>query len=131
MNFDLKKPCKNCPFADTLDRIVFRGRDRAAEIAEGAYRQGFPCHLSAELIDDYDGYGGGYHPTEGTQHCAGALAMFYQSEFQSPWPGIGNDEDEVDRIYQRMGANIDIAFKSEEAFIAANHDERIDGPKSS
>lgn len=121
----LKKPCKNCPFAKSEHRITFRCRERAEEIAEQAYRQGFPCHLSADYQEGEDegGYGeGGYVFGQGTQHCAGALGMF-ANEYRfdgTVWPAIDNDEDEAERIVKRMGDNLDLCFESEEEFLAAN-----------
>ena len=52
MKFDLKKSCLNCPFADTPDRITFACRERAEEIEDMAYRQGFVCHLHSEYIEE-------------------------------------------------------------------------------
>lgn len=128
MKTDLKKPCKNCPFSNTPTRIKFAGIERATEIAESAYRNGFPCHLSAVHLDEEDDPigEGGFVPGDGTQHCAGALGMFARSEFGSGWPGIGNDEDEVERILDRMGSNIELCFETEEEFIEANRDDRFD-----
>lgn len=40
----LKKPCLHCPFSKHPERIRFTCRERAEEIEEIAYRQGFPCH---------------------------------------------------------------------------------------
>lgn len=119
----LTKPCKICPFANTPDRIRFRGRERAEEIAEQAYRNGFPCHLSAVLEEDDDDYGGGgYVPGPKTQHCAGALgtlARDYQM-LGSAWPAIDNDEEVAEQIIKRLGPNLDLCFDGEEAFIEAN-----------
>ena len=123
MEFDLKTPCKNCPFRNGTDRIVFRGRERAEEIAETAYREGFPCHLSAE----YDEFRNGFVPGERTQHCAGSLAMFARDACGSPWPGINNSERRLKRVTAQLEPIFDQVFKSEEAFIAANFDPRFDG----
>lgn len=78
MKFDLKAPCKNCPFRNDDTAIRFTCRERAEEIEESAYRNGFPCHLSADFIEDDDGEyeQGGYVFGENTQHCAGALLMY-------------------------------------------------------
>lgn len=127
MKQDLRKPCKNCPFGVADTRIRFRTRDRAEEIAEQAYRNGFPCHLSAEYLEDDEfGEGGGYVPGSNTQHCAGALGMF-ANEFQSlgsPWPAIDNCEDTAERIIERMGPEgLAACFESEEAFLDANTEE--------
>lgn len=76
MRFDLKTPCKNCPFRTDETAIRFAVRERAEEIEESAYRNGFPCHLSAEL--DEDDEDGGYEFGDKTQHCAGATIMYLQ-----------------------------------------------------
>lgn len=74
MRFDLKTPCKNCPFRTDETAIRFYNRERAEEISESAYRNGFPCHLSAEIDEDDDE--AGYEFGDDTQHCAGALMLF-------------------------------------------------------
>lgn len=74
MRFDLRAPCKNCPFRTDETAIRFACRERAEEIAESAYRNGFPCHLSATIDGDDDD--AGYEFGENTQHCAGALLLF-------------------------------------------------------
>jgi len=116
--FGLKRPCKHCPFAPTKTRIRFYNSERAEEIAEGAYRNGFPCHLSAELVDDEAGEAEGYVFGEKTQHCVGALMMFI-ADSNGCWPGIDNDEDLVDKI----AAHVDWTaphYETEDAFIRAN-----------
>lgn len=129
MNFDLKKPCKNCPFAKAETRIKFRCRERAEEIAEQAYRSGFPCHLSAEYQESEDDGGvgdGGYVFGAETQHCAGALGVMANDYLMtgSPWPAIDNSEDMAEKIIERMGPeNLALCFESEEDFIEANNGE--------
>jgi len=120
MRFDLKKPCKNCPFGIAETRIKFACRERAEEIEEQAYRQGFPCHLSADLQEDTDYSDGGYVFGEGTQHCAGALGMYINGDHYG-WPAIENDEDLADEIAERMGLDgLAMCFGSEKDFIDAN-----------
>lgn len=109
---DLKKPCKNCPFANRPTRIKFACRERAEEIAELAYREGFPCHLSATLDEGCEEAGFEFGPN--TQNCAGAIGMFL-NDGQSEWPGIGNEEPRGDWAEAQ-----EAAFESEEAFIEAN-----------
>lgn len=120
MKFQLRKPCKNCPFRNGPERITFRGEERASEIAESAYRNGFPCHLSAEYVEESPYREDGYYTGPDTQHCAGALAMFAQDCHGSPWPGIDNDEGELERIYARLEPIFPEVFESEQAFIEAN-----------
>jgi hypothetical protein len=115
MRFDLKKPCKNCPFSKAETRIKFANRERAEEIEETAYRNGFPCHKSADFDEDEE-YGG-YVFGRNTQHCAGSLAM-HINEGESCTPGTGNDEDLFDRLAQRL--DLDAAFESIDAFLEAN-----------
>lgn len=118
MRFDLKKPCKNCPFGKAETRIRFACRERAEEIEESAYRNGFPCHLSAENIElgeDEDGYVFAGDGT--TQHCAGAAGTFLNDGYDT-WPGIDNDDD----LGERLALQIDLSacWDSVEDFFAAN-----------
>lgn len=123
MRFDLKRPCKNCPFGKAETRIIFRCKERAEEIAEQAYRTGFPCHLSADYDDDEDGEGGGYVFGAETQHCAGALGTF-ANEYRmmgGSWPAIDNSEEMAEQIIERMGdEGLAMCFESEQDFIEAN-----------
>lgn len=115
-NFRLKRPCKNCPFAPTKSRIVFATRERAEEISESAYRNGFPCHLSADNIEFDGGEESGFVFSERTQHCAGALMMWVRETEASGWPGIDNDED----LATAIEANLDwsaLHYESEEDFL--------------
>ena len=100
MRFDLKTPCKNCPFRTDDTAIRFRCRERAQEIEESAYRNGFPCHLSAEFTGD-DDEDGGYEFGDNTQHCAGALIM-YLSDGYGNVPYERLSEARQDRIANRL-----------------------------
>ncbi len=122
MRFDLKRPCKNCPFSTAPTRIVFACAARAEEIAESAYRNGFPCHLSAEHQDEDNARGqSGFYPGPQTQHCAGALMMFLQEN--DCWPGIDNDEELAYRLWGQMDFDANLHFESEDDFIEANTKE--------
>lgn len=127
MRFDLKRPCKNCPFGTANTRITFACKERAEEIAEGAYRHGFPCHLSAEHDEEGEEYGeGGYvFARDGsTQHCAGAIGMFI-NDGHSEWPGIGNDDELAERLALQFGNDgLAMCFDSEEEFVEANRGRR-------
>jgi hypothetical protein len=113
----LKRPCKNCPFTPTETRIRFACKVRAEEIAESAYRNGFPCHLSAVDTSDDDEERGGYVFGEKTQHCAGAIMMFLRDQSGDPWPGIGNDEELAELLERYMDWKAP-HYESEEDFIA-------------
>lgn len=122
MRFDLKTPCKNCPFRNDETRIRFSCREIAEEIEESAYRNGFPCHLSAVVIeneDTFDGESGGFVEGENTQHCVGYIILQLHENGGSPWPGIDNDEDLAERLSAQVDWNAPI-FESTEDFFAAN-----------
>ena len=115
MRFDLKNPCKNCPFMNTKHSIKFSCRERAEEIEEQAYRNGFPCHLSAINTSD-DDEDGGFVFGENTQHCAGALIVFLKDGYDGNVPFEQLDEDEQDRIKERLNWNAP-TYESVEHFL--------------
>lgn len=118
MRFNLKRPCKNCPFTPAKTRIKFSCRERAEEIEESAYRNGFPCHLSAVDTSNDDPENGGFVFGPTTQHCVG-VSMMFLAEGYSSWPGIDNDDD----LAEKIAAKIDWTaphFESSEAFFEAN-----------
>lgn len=127
MKFDLIRPCENCPFADTPTRIKFAARERAEEIEETAYREGFVCHDHAEFVDEDDeGFREeGFHPRldGSSQHCFGAVAMYLkQSTANVPWQeAIEEDEDLEERWWSRVDMNaLATIWEDEEAFMDAN-----------
>lgn len=119
MRFDLKTPCLNCPFRSDKTAIRFACRERAEEIEESAYRNGFPCHLSAVDTSEDDPEYGGYVFGENTQHCAGYIIMQLNEGYDSPWPGIYNDEDLLDKLAMQMDRKAPV-FADSEAFFSAN-----------
>ena len=66
MNYNLKKPCENCPFRS--DKLFPLHPERIEEIAYGNGE--FACHKTV----DYSGDGGGV-VKEKSEHCAGLLIM--------------------------------------------------------
>lgn len=83
----MTKPCDQCPFllknkrAFTLRRLV--------EFASGQ----FPCHKTAEIIEDENGYSEGFTAKKNSQHCAGAL-IFNEKR---------NSPSQMMRICERIG----------------------------
>lgn len=114
MKFDLKTPCKNCPFRTDATAIRFACRERAEEIEEIAYRNGFPCHLSADHVEDDEGEGG-YVFGDGTQHCAGALIM-HSRDGDGNVPFLWLPEDEQDRVRDRLDWNAPV-YQSADDFL--------------
>jgi len=120
VHYDLKKPCENCPFRTDSTAIRFSCIERAAEIEESAYRNGFPCHLSAVYRDEtFEGSGDeGYVEGEKTQHCAGYMIMQI-NQGEHAWPGVDNDEDVVEAFAEKMDRNAPI-FDSTDDWLQAN-----------
>jgi hypothetical protein len=118
MRLQLRKPCKNCPFGVAETRIRFACRERAEEIEEHAYRNGFPCHLSASLDDDDEDGGYEFAGDGSTQHCAGAMLMFLNEGYDT-WPGIDNRELSA-KLVERLAPNLHMAFACAEDFFEAN-----------
>ncbi|MDO4897599.1 MAG: DUF6283 family protein [Moraxella sp.] len=74
MKFELKRPCKDCPFRnDKPHQQGWLGEKRAMEIYENLLDGGcFPCHKTHDYLKDD---GNGFTHQEGHQFCAGALIM--------------------------------------------------------
>ena len=119
MRFDLKTPCTNCPFRTDAARITFAAGERAEEIEEQAYRNGFPCHVSAKLEENPRTGEEGYVALEHTQHCAGYILMRLNEAPDSPWPGINNNEDLLDKLANTMDRTSPV-FDSTDEFLDAN-----------
>ena len=117
MRFDLREPCKHCPFRTDETRITFRGRERPEEIEERAYRHGFPCHVSAECEENPVTGEETFVFGEQTQHCAGYILM--QLQDGGPWPGIRNDEELADRLAEQLDWDAPL-FENVEEFLEAN-----------
>lgn len=114
MRWDLRTPCKNCPFRTDETAIRFATRERAAEIEESAYRHGFPCHLSADFTGD-DDEDGGYVFGDNTQHCAGAAIMYGRNSGGNvPFEHL--PEEKQDCISNRLDWSAPV-FESEDAFL--------------
>ncbi len=124
MKFDLVRPCKYCPFRNDETRITFQCRERAEEIAETAYRQGFPCHETAELEDEDSVRGAGYHATAESQMCGGFIAMKLRE--QDAPPSFQDNEEGLDEeeLFDELESKVDFlnlpVFESEEEFLEAN-----------
>lgn len=117
MRYDLKTPCKNCPFRTDKTAIRFSCRERAEEIENQAYRNGFPCHLSAEL--DEEDEDGGFEAVENSQHCVGYIIMALKDGYDTGWPGIDNDDDLAEKLAQKVDFTAPV-FENTEAFLKAN-----------
>ena len=117
--FRLKRPCTHCPFRSDATRLRFAARERAEEIEESAYRNGFPCHETALHIED-DVFGdGGFFFGPDSQHCAGYSIMRLKESEDGAWPGILNDGDVVERLGNHLDFSAPV-FETVEQFFEAN-----------
>lgn len=84
MKFNLKRPCKDCPFRnDKPHQEGWLGAERAEGIYQSLLDGGnFPCHKTHDYADDNSGE---FTHQKGHQFCAGALIMLENegSTFQS------------------------------------------------
>ncbi len=85
MNYDLTKPCSQCPFRNDIDPYLTY--DRVLELEESLVRGDFPCHKttvpvepeSEELNEDFCDMAA----TDDSQHCAGALILLEKLKLPS------------------------------------------------
>lgn len=119
MRFDLTQPCKHCPFRRDETRITFASRERAEEIEEQAYRHGFPCHVSAECVDDPLNDQESFVFGNDTQHCAGYVLLQLHEDAGAGWPAIGNDEELAAELAGKMDWTAPV-FESVSEFLNAN-----------
>ena len=120
--WDLVRPCKLCPFRSDDTRITFRCRERAEEIEEIAYRQGFVCHEHGETFEDDEGESIGPRHDGTSQHCAGALIVYLRSGYNGNVPFEWLPEDVQQQVTDRLDWDAP-TFASMEDFIAANGGE--------
>ncbi len=119
--YDMTRPCKHCPFRTDNSAIRFQCVERAQDIAFSAYMFGFPCHTSADYVEDKseDNAESGYVFGRQTQHCAGHIIMQIQESEGRPWPGINLDQDLLDRLTEQVDFNAPV-FHDLNSFFKAN-----------
>lgn len=94
MRFELKRPCKGCPFRTDCGGYLTKARAR--EIAKAIECEGrtFACHKTTVACAVDDGFED-MEATKDSQHCAGALIML-----EASGKAIGN---QMLRIAERLG----------------------------
>lgn len=74
MNFDLVRPCTNCPFRTDVEPFI--RLERIQGIVQSLLRDStFACHKTAH--GEWDDELEVYTPTHEEQHCAGALIFLH------------------------------------------------------
>jgi len=112
MNFNLKKPCSNCPFRrDSMKGWL--GEDRAQEISHDitTEQKTFSCHKTNDLDENGD-----IIETKKTEYCAGALILLEKLELPNQMMRIA----ERLGIYNRHGLDMDVPSFAYEKVEAAN-----------
>lgn len=115
MNFDLVRPCKDCPFRS--DVRAYLSKRRVREIIDAITRQQgtFSCHKTNEFGEDENGNSRTIE-TSKTQHCAGALIMLERLERPNQMMRISERLGFYDRTKLDMDAPV---FNSPKEMIAA------------
>ncbi len=127
MKFDLIRPCDHCPFRTDEGRIELACRERAEEIDELVYRQGFVCHKHGENFEDEDSSYIDFRDDGSSQHCFGALFMYLRDgDATVPWGHATDADAELEERWwgrlssEQLSAAMDLVFESPEDFIEAN-----------
>lgn len=117
MKFDLKRPCKMCPFRTDCMK-GWLGEQRAEGIIESMTKQdqSFTCH-ETNTFDDEDGEA---TVTKDSQHCAGAMILMERYEFANQMMRIMERLGFYDRNKLDMDAPV---FMTYEDFI--NHHSKV------
>lgn len=124
--YDLKKACTNCPFRNAPEGIKFACRERAEEIEELAYQEGFACHLHGETLYEDSEDSAIYPKSDGTsQHCFGALWMNLRDGWDGNIPFQRLDDENQEKWWDGMtmemirSADLDV-YESSDDFIDAS-----------
>jgi hypothetical protein len=90
LNFNLTRPCAECPFRTDVRPYLNRVRVRELEQSIVGAQQSFPCHKTTVASDDDDCE---MTTTSESEHCAGAMILL---------EGL-NQPNQMMRIAERLG----------------------------
>ncbi len=79
MRYDLKKPCKSCPFRTDVEPFLPVARVREIVRSITVQQQTFSCHNTNEF-DEEEGYA---IETSDSRHCAGAMIFLMANDQQN------------------------------------------------
>lgn len=109
MQFDLKRPCSNCPFRKGKGECFKLGTKRVEEIFE--HSPSFQCHKTLDF--DYPA-GSREHHGDKPQQCAGVLSLLSRADKPSAIMQIGErlgyfDPSKLihDDVYESLEAAIE------------------------
>lgn len=92
MNFDMTRPCAQCPFRHDMPGYLTEARVREITDALLHRDQCFPCHKTTVSVDGEDGFAT-REATDASQHCAGATIFLELQE----------RPNQLMRIFERFG----------------------------
>lgn len=119
MKFALRNPCKDCPFRSDREYPFFgrdqRGEARARELAASfTDNHLFPCHKTADWVEDEDRDEIVQQRTEKTSACAGMVIMAEQDDRHSNILRIAGRLGFYDPTVMNMDAPV---YRGYDAFI--------------
>lgn len=119
MEFNLRRPCKNCPFR-TDCTPEWLGRARASEIVNSitVEDQRFSCHVTNEFGENDDGE---TVPIREPEHCAGAAILLEKIEQPNQWMRIAERLGGYDHSKLDMGSPV---FDDPDDFIEHHSSDR-------
>lgn len=104
--FDLRRPCKNCPFRKGHGERFQLGRARLEEIKRAS---AFTCHKTIDYgasEEDGDGNSETVYKNCGPQQCAGLMAVLKREK----------RDNQIMQVAQRFGVNLDNLDPDQEAY---------------
>ena len=110
MNFDLKTPCKDCPFRTDVRGYLTAARAREIIDAITRQQQTFACHKTVQHDED-----GEHIPRTKEQHCAGATILLERLNLPNQMMRIAERLGFYDRSKVDMDAPV---FRTAAAMIA-------------
>lgn len=110
MNFDLKTPCKDCPFRTDVRGYITASRAREIIDAITSQQKTFACHKTTKHDDD-----GEHIPRDKEQHCAGATIFLERMDAPNQMMRIAERIGFYDRRKLDMAAPV---FKTASAMIS-------------
>lgn len=113
MNFDLKAPCKDCPFKNNVaHQRGWLGKSRAESIIHAITEEDktFQCHKTLDLA------------SESAQHCAGATILLERLDNPNQWMRIAERINFYDRNKLVMDSPV---FDTPEQFIKWHSGEHV------
>lgn len=111
MRTDLETPCKHCPFRSDETAIRFADEMRALEILLTAQEHGFPCHLSANYVEEV-----GFCPHPEAQLCVGSSILFLKMGYLY-WNAV--DREIAAALREQVDFSAPV-FDTQDAFLAAS-----------